>query len=58
MSITTFKSAVRSRDSKVIRQAVEAMKASGLTEREVYRIAKAGDPDLTQDEWSDILAAS
>jgi hypothetical protein len=52
----TFKAAVRVTDYKLIAQCVREYTTAGkLTEREIFRLALAAEPELAFDTWSDIV---
>lgn len=55
-SLTAFKRAVSARNIRLIKTMVEELRRSRFSEKEIYRLALAGDDQLTQDEWQDIIA--
>ena len=55
MNITTFKRAVATEDRFWIAKGVREFKASGLTDREVFRLALAVFSDLDFGLWTDTV---
>jgi hypothetical protein len=55
-AVRYLKTAVRVQDAALTKLALDYFKANNVTSREAYRIALAGDPSLTWDEWTDLLA--
>jgi hypothetical protein len=51
----TFKVAVRATDYKLIAQCVRQYSVEGLTERQIYRLVLAAEPELAFETWSDIV---
>ena len=51
----TFKVAVRATDYKLIAQCVHQYVVEWLTERQIFRLALAAEPELAFDTWSDIV---
>jgi hypothetical protein len=54
-AVNQLKRAARSKDAKLAGQAVEALRLAGHTYRDCYRIALAGDPTLTENEWESLM---
>ena len=55
MEASTFKSAIRSEDLTLIAKGVREMKASGVTLREMYRLALAANPNLDLHTFEDMV---
>lgn len=53
MTLTAAKRSLASSDPVLFARAYTALKAEGHTDGALYRLAKAVDGTLTQDEWSD-----
>lgn len=54
-AVGNLKRAVRSKDAKLAGKAVDTLRQAGLTYRDCYRIALAGDPSITEPEWDDLM---
>ena len=50
-----LKMGARFQDETRLKLGLQLVKDAGLTSREAYRIALAGDPTLTLHEWADIV---
>ncbi len=55
-AIQTLQTAVRVKDAKLAGRAVDTLRAAGHNYKDCYRIALGGNPDLTLNEWEDLMA--
>lgn len=55
-AVRFLRTAARVQDPILARSALLYFKANGITSREAFRIALAGNPDFTAHEWLDLLA--
>lgn len=55
-AVSSLKRAIRSKDVKLIKQAVDALESVGYKYQDIYRVALAGDPDLSLGEWDDLMS--
>lgn len=51
-----LQNAVRSGDIVLVRDALRTLREAGISDRQAYRIALGGDPALTPDSWTDLVA--
>jgi len=56
--ISNFKRAVRAKDLHLIAGQTRDLAKCGVTPSGIYRMALAGDPSLTMDQWTDLLASA
>lgn len=55
-TVSSLKKAIRIKDLQLIKKAVDALELEGFKYKEIYRIALAGDPDLSLGEWDDLMS--
>lgn len=55
-SVDTLKQGGVARDPKLLAQAVDSLRLKGFNYRDCYRLALAARPDLTENEWEDLMA--
>jgi hypothetical protein len=58
MDIKTFKSAIRTENHPLIAQGVREERASGSSERAIFRLALAAVPNLDEATWTDMVELS
>ena len=57
-TLNTLKAAVKANDYKLIAENVRGFRKAGLSDREIYRMALAADPNLDFDTWTDTVTTA
>lgn len=58
MELQHVRRGLQSGDLKRVAQVVRTLQGEGLSERDIYRLALAGDPELTLEAWGDLATAA
>jgi hypothetical protein len=53
MTLSEARKALSSSDPKIVREAFQLLETSGTTARQAYRVALAGDPQLSWETFQD-----